>query len=189
FPFLRSGPTDRPGEGKEIALDSPSEEQAPLPPDNLLDTPGRLHLAYPIDTGANKEVARLWSWLSDWRQRWNALEQRPEHSHRAQLIEEYNLIQTQLSQSVDKAVHAAPQLEASNRSEESPSSVAQKSKRTKGQHIQERMLATIRDNPEAVYWSARQWAEHLSCAHSTVQGADAWIKNCRPAREQWHRIL
>jgi hypothetical protein len=39
---------------------------------------------------------------------------------------------------------------------------------TKGKRIDERMLATIRDNSEAVYRSGNEWADSLRCAKSTV---------------------
>ena len=54
----------------------------------------------------------------------------------------------------------------------------------KGKHIDERMLATIRDDPEAKYWSCRKWAyEVLHCSPSTVGGTRTWRLTCLPARE------
>jgi hypothetical protein len=46
-------------------------------------------------------------------------------------------------------------------------SVATYQKR-EGKHIDARMLATIRDDSEAVYRSLNAWAEQLTCAKSTV---------------------
>jgi hypothetical protein len=54
----------------------------------------------------------------------------------------------------------------------------------KGKRIDERMLATIRDNQEAMYWSGNQWAEQLDCAKSTVVESRKWKTVCLPARER-----
>jgi hypothetical protein len=57
-------------------------------------------------------------------------------------------------------------------------------KATKGKRIDEKMLATIRDNPEAIYWSSGKWKIHLKCAKSTVVGTQTWKTNCKCARER-----
>jgi hypothetical protein len=55
----------------------------------------------------------------------------------------------------------------------------------KGKRIDERMLAAIRDEAEAVYWSAKEWAEeHLHCAKSTIVESRTWKQICMPARER-----
>ena len=51
-------------------------------------------------------------------------------------------------------------------------------------HIDARMLATIRDDPEAVYRSLNEWAEQLTCAKSMVAACRTWKTVCRPARER-----
>ena len=51
-------------------------------------------------------------------------------------------------------------------------------------HIDARMLATIRDDPEAVCRSLNEWAERLTCAKSTVANCKTWKTVCRPARER-----
>jgi hypothetical protein len=55
--------------------------------------------------------------------------------------------------------------------------------KTKGKHIDERMLAAIRDNPAALFWSSAQWAENLQCSKSTIVESKSWIETCRPKRE------
>jgi hypothetical protein len=69
----------------------------------------------------------------------------------------------------------------------------QNGKSTKGKRIQERMLAKIQEDGQAVYWSSNQWAESLQCSAGTVKGTQAWKKVCSPARErtrlaQGHRL-
>jgi hypothetical protein len=54
----------------------------------------------------------------------------------------------------------------------------------KRKHVDERMLAAIRDNHEAVYWSAQQWADKLNCAKSTVVESKTWKQTCKSARER-----
>jgi hypothetical protein len=56
-------------------------------------------------------------------------------------------------------------------------------KKVKGKRIDERMLSGIRDNSEAVYWSAQQWADNLVCQKSTVAETKTWKTICLPARE------
>ncbi|HEY7154767.1 MAG TPA: hypothetical protein VH575_12465 [Gemmataceae bacterium] len=55
---------------------------------------------------------------------------------------------------------------------------------SRGKHIDAEMLRTIRDRPEAAYWTARQWAEHLGCGKSTVGETNTWRTHCRLARER-----
>ena len=55
---------------------------------------------------------------------------------------------------------------------------------TKGKRIDERMLVTIRDNQEAMYWPSTQWCEHLNCSASTVRESKTWKNICRTARER-----
>ena len=50
--------------------------------------------------------------------------------------------------------------------------------------IDARMLATIRDDPEAVYRSLNEWAEQLTCAKSMVAACRTWKTVCRPATER-----
>jgi hypothetical protein len=57
-------------------------------------------------------------------------------------------------------------------------------KPTKGKRINERMLTVIQDDPEAMYWSAKHWAEHLCCNKSTVLETKTWRNVCKPARER-----
>jgi hypothetical protein len=57
-------------------------------------------------------------------------------------------------------------------------------KKTKGKHIDERMLGVIRDNSEAMYWSSPQWADNLGCGKSTVIESKTWKQTCRPTRER-----
>jgi hypothetical protein len=59
-----------------------------------------------------------------------------------------------------------------------------RSAKAKGKRIDERMLATIRDDNEALYWSSNKWHEHLKCAPSTVKESRTWKKVCLPAREE-----
>jgi hypothetical protein len=54
----------------------------------------------------------------------------------------------------------------------------------RGKWINERMLAKIQKEPEALYWSANMWANHLNCAASTVKESITWKKVCLPAREE-----
>jgi hypothetical protein len=54
----------------------------------------------------------------------------------------------------------------------------------KGKRIDERMLATIRDDSEAMYWSSNRWAGRLRCAASTVKESRTWKAVCMPARER-----
>lgn len=42
--------------------------------------------------------------------------------------------------------------------------------------IDERMAATAMRNPEAIYWSIRQWATHLGCANASVGNQPSWEK-------------
>jgi hypothetical protein len=63
--------------------------------------------------------------------------------------------------------------------------VAEKpAKQAKGKHIDERMLAALRDKPESLYWSANQWKDHLHCSKSTVIDSKTWKQTCKPARER-----
>jgi hypothetical protein len=54
----------------------------------------------------------------------------------------------------------------------------------KGKRVDERMLAAIRDNQEAIYWSSSQWAENLKCSPSTVKESKTWKQTCSSARER-----
>jgi hypothetical protein len=45
----------------------------------------------------------------------------------------------------------------------------------KGKGINEKMLAKLQADQECLGWSVRDWAEHLGCSISTVQGTKAWI--------------
>jgi hypothetical protein len=53
---------------------------------------------------------------------------------------------------------------------------------TKGKHIDERMLAAIRDDPERIYWSSPAWADYLDCGKTTVIESRTWRETCAPAR-------
>jgi hypothetical protein len=53
----------------------------------------------------------------------------------------------------------------------------------KGKRIDERMLATIRDDKEALYWTCREWADFLRCHHTTVAGTKTWKEVCLRAQE------
>jgi hypothetical protein len=46
--------------------------------------------------------------------------------------------------------------------------------RYKGKRINERMLEMLQDDSSRVNWTARQWADHLGCSVSTVQGTRTW---------------
>jgi hypothetical protein len=59
-----------------------------------------------------------------------------------------------------------------------------KPQKTKGKGIDERMLATIRDDSELIYLSSHQWAMRFGCSHSTVLGTKTWKQSCKPARER-----
>jgi hypothetical protein len=56
-------------------------------------------------------------------------------------------------------------------------------RKKKGKRIDERMLAVIREDPTAEYWSLNQWKEKLECAKSTVHGTRTWQHTCKPMRE------
>jgi hypothetical protein len=45
---------------------------------------------------------------------------------------------------------------------------------TKGKRINERILATVQQNPDSVGWAIREWATHLGCSISTIQATRAW---------------
>jgi hypothetical protein len=45
---------------------------------------------------------------------------------------------------------------------------------TKGKRINERILATVQQNPDSVGWTIREWATHLGCSISTIQATRAW---------------
>lgn len=67
---------------------------------------------------------------------------------------------------------------------DSPKKKARQTNKAKGKRIDERMLAAIRDNKEALYWSSNAWKTHLDCAASTVKESRTWKTVCLPAREE-----
>ena len=58
------------------------------------------------------------------------------------------------------------------RTDEDTSSPAPR--RGKGKHINERMLAELRDNPTSCLWSAQAWADRFKCSKSTIAGTKTW---------------
>jgi hypothetical protein len=57
--------------------------------------------------------------------------------------------------------------------------------------INERMIATLKSNPEAMNWSAQRWADELKCSKSSVAETDTWKTTLRAmkARERAEREL
>lgn len=53
---------------------------------------------------------------------------------------------------------------------------------TKGKNIDARMLKVFAERPESHGWTARQWAEHLGCAHSTIVGTNTWNDRLKAIR-------
>jgi hypothetical protein len=55
----------------------------------------------------------------------------------------------------------------------------------KGKQINEKMLAKLTNERDCLAWSIRDWATHLGCSISTVQGTKAWqcVKEARAMSE------
>jgi len=58
---------------------------------------------------------------------------------------------------------------------EQPLDSTEKTKAKKKLTVNDRMVAELASNPEAVKgWTAKQWAEHLKCGLTTVKDTETW---------------
>jgi hypothetical protein len=78
-----------------------------------------------------------------------------------------------------------PQVKADQTTETEAGANATTGQNRKGKCINEQMLKKLEEDPGRIGWGVRDWAEHLGCSVSTVQGTKAWenILTSRALRE------